>query len=220
MSAPDPTVTLDELAELVRELTQQVRTLWQAVDDLREEIFAEFRHLRGEPLDTDESTAEPPYRLSSLPLDPCDPDFHQKVNTAQGAAAPTAATQPKSLEEFIGQLTSEPVAECVRSEGWQEDQPFPPGKVVEIDAELYDWLASSFAATGESAGCYILEDFEGCPHLLWSSDPQCFVRRLSVAEEETLTSLSDKTENSARSQPTRSGPESIPEPNETQGTLW
>src|SRR5262245_51114960 len=70
------------LATRLRELTQQIETLWHAVDDLREQIFAELRQWRGEPLDDQPSSAaRVPFQLTSMPLDPCDRDFHKKVNT-------------------------------------------------------------------------------------------------------------------------------------------
>lgn len=110
MNSPGSKTTMDDLAKLVREMTRQVESLWQAVDDLREEVFAEFQHLRGEPLDEEMPAASPPFQLTSMPQDPCDPEFHKKVNKVgveqsgtprSEPATPSDSTEPRKSQRGL-----------------------------------------------------------------------------------------------------------------------
>ncbi|MEX2186049.1 MAG: hypothetical protein WD875_04610 [Pirellulales bacterium] len=69
--------SVQDLASVVEKLNDEVETLRQAVDDLRAELIDELRKLRDAlPV----PASNPPYRLTSMPQDPCAEDFGERVN--------------------------------------------------------------------------------------------------------------------------------------------
>ncbi len=221
---PAVQTTLEDLAALVKTLTKQVETLWLAVDDLREEIFAEFQHLRGEPPDQeDEPAATPPFHLTSMPRDPCDPDFHKKVNTAGAGETRLLAAVPATLDQFLAQMIADPVSERVSSVEWNEDQQYPRGKVLEIDADIFDWFADCLVTVHQGADCFVLADGDGLHYALWTCGQQCFVRRFRTDDESTFSEFEhsenerSKSEDAAAENSVSEAPERT---GDSQGTLW
>lgn len=220
MNSDDSPKGSDDLAELVRQVSREVRTLWEAVDDLREEIFAEFESLRGAPLEDSAEEPARPFRLISMPLDPCASDFHKRVNAID---LTTAELEPATLPDFLRRLTQQPPKKRLSVENWVEDQDFDPDGTVEIDAEIFDWFAEYLVTVHREGDCYILDNGEGSHYLLWNRDACCFARRLSDEQEAQLFRLSgivcetpdtDKEcrENQRVDERSRSS--------EIQGTLW
>lgn len=189
MSSQGPEPTLRDLAELIRGLTKQVETLWLAVDDLREEIFAEFRHMRGEPLDDDRPAASPPLHVTSLPRDAGDPDFHRKINAVAQKPGEPERSQARTRDELLECFRKEPVAGSIQANNWDDDSDLPEGKVLAIDGDLFDWLASSMTTEVALESQCLMLDGDGRRILMWAADGECFARRMTLAEDREFEAL-------------------------------
>jgi hypothetical protein len=180
--------TASDLAAAVERLTDEVQVLRQAVDDLREELVWELRQLRSEA-----GPKPPPFHLTSMPLDPLAPDFHQRVNAidprtlAESPATP--AEPPDPLSSFIGQLMSEAPTEELAAEDWVEDQEFTPGEVVVIDPAMADWFEQYLVVVKRDAQWLLVDDGEGLFYLVWRRDEQCYLRLLTGEQQAELTHL-------------------------------
>ncbi len=75
------------LTEQVKNLTDHVQVLWTAIDDIRQEFEWAVRNdrMRG---------TEPPMHITSMPKDPCAPDFGERINRFTPANAPEAFAVP------------------------------------------------------------------------------------------------------------------------------
>jgi hypothetical protein len=70
------------LVGIVTDLTDEVNMLRDAVDDSRQEMESVMRLHRKPP--------PPPMHITSMPKDPLDPHFHEKVNRLKPTDLPTA----------------------------------------------------------------------------------------------------------------------------------
>lgn len=184
----------EEVEGLIGDLTKQVRMLRQAVEELREEVFAETPHRRQEPADAEPASAvTTPLRLKSMPLDPCDPEFGRKINAAdvaEVATMPPERPRAATLNEFVARLTSEPSADQIGFNEWADGRKVESGVVVEVDDELFDWFADNFDAEYEApGGAYILACDNGGQYVLWGNESDIFLRQLTEAEEREFAEL-------------------------------
>lgn len=85
-----PASFTDELAEVTRELRDQVRLLRQAVDELREEC--QWANRNSEPL-----MLPQPFRLTSMPLDPTSDDW--EINRLQPEDLPENKCSPQARHQ-------------------------------------------------------------------------------------------------------------------------
>lgn len=205
-----------ELAGLIEQLTQEVTTLRQAVDEMREELTWELRQLRE---GTPEWKAR--FRLTSMPADAALPDFHQRVNAVDSSvfAAPAG-----TLNDLVQGLTSEAAASRLAADDWAHDQDFTPGEVVEIDSPIMDWFSEYLVILKREAEWFLADDGQGWLFVLWSRDEQCYLRLLTNAQQEEICRLagiqpatfSEDRDASAHARVVAADPE----PATTQRSLW
>jgi hypothetical protein len=99
----------EELLDAVQALTDEVRVLRHAVDELREEIQYAVRNLIDMP-----EVMQHARPLTSMPIDPAAPDFAERVNRLTPAdlppEEPAAASHPDPLPPQAppGKLLTEP----------------------------------------------------------------------------------------------------------------
>ncbi len=96
---PAPTTDLDDNAELlgeVRRLQEEVRVVYDAIDELREAIDQITRGYRQ-----DDWRPVQPRQIVSLPLAPTDPEFARKINSIEPSTFP-----PDLPAEVVGILTT------------------------------------------------------------------------------------------------------------------
>lgn len=223
LNPSDQPPSADDIAGSIRELTQEIRRLWQVVDELRDEVFADAPHGGQEPVDAEATLAViPPLRLKSMPLDPCDPEFGRKINAADVAEKsamlperPRAAT----LNAFVARLTSESPAGQIGFNEWADGQKVESCVVVEVNDELFDWFADHFDAEYEApGGAYVLTGDDGRRYVIWCNDNEIFLRPLTEAEaaefEELLRIAEEKV---ARK---REQFRDLQTPQKQQGCLW
>lgn len=196
-------VTVDELANIVGELTDQLKVLVAAVDDLRCEVewwarnaAAETtwqpvtRALSGDAVTNDE------HRSAEESVEPSDSTPSANVPAVDGHATATAkeaattsacdsavsATALDRLAALEQALSSGPCCPWPETCEDSECPEFPVGTVVLADEDL--WLAML-----ELRPAHVLEydccceDGIGAPYLLaWQRDDGCFLRELSESE--------------------------------------
>jgi len=184
----------EEFESMFRDLTRQVRMLRQAVEELREEVFAESPHRWKEPIDAEQAPAvTPPLRLKSMPLNPCDPEFGRKINAvdvAEEPAMPPERPRAVSLAEFVARFTSESPASQIGLNDWADGQAVSSGVVVTVDEELYEWFAEHFEPEYEHPeGAYVLAGDNGGLYVLWGHESEIFLRQLTTAEAEEFDDL-------------------------------
>jgi hypothetical protein len=165
----------------ISRLVDEIHALRQAVDDLREELVWELRQLRAA-----NQEAKPPFRLTSMPLDPTAADFAQRVNAVDASVF----AAPDALAELMHRLTAEPPTAQLAAEDWIEDQEFTPGDVVEIEAAMRDWFAEYLVVVKREAEWFLADDGEGWLYLLWSRDNNCYLRLLTEGEQREVAQLS------------------------------
>jgi len=96
MAADRRDVSGDQVESMTAEvsrLADEVRVLRDAINDLREELQYAVRNNKPLP---------PPLHITSMPLDPTTPDFHQRVN-----AVPTE--QIKAMRRSLADESPSPV---------------------------------------------------------------------------------------------------------------
>jgi len=205
-----------ELAGLIEQLTQEVTTLRQAIDEMREELAWELRQLRE---GTPEWKAR--FRLTSMPTDAALPDFHKHVNTVDSSALTAPAG---TCEEFVQRLMREAATARLTTGDWVEDQDFTPGEVVEIDSPIMDWFSEYLVIVKREAEWFLADDGEGWFFVLWSRDEQCYLRLLTNAQQEELCRLAgiQPVTYSEDRDATAHAPVAVPdpEPTTTQRSLW
>jgi hypothetical protein len=204
-----------EHTDAIERLTEEIHTLRMAVDELREALVWELRQLR-------EAAPQWPARLqlTSMPADPTAPDFHRRVNAVDASVFAAPAT----FEELVQRLTSQAATAQLSAEGWVEDQEFPPGDVVGIDAAIRDWFGEYLVAVKDGPEWFLADDGEGWFYLLWSRNEQHFVLLLTdeQAQEVTrLTGLAPDQEYAEAGGPTHEPPpDSAFPPSPAQRSLW
>jgi len=213
----------EEVEGLIRDLTKQVRMLRQAVEELREEVFAESPHRQQEPADADPAPAvTTPLRLKSMPLDPCDPEFGRKINTvgvAEESEMPPERPRAATLNEFVARLTSEPSADQIGFYEWADGRKVESGVVVEVDDELFDWFADHFDAEYEApGGAYVLAGNNGGQYVLWGNGSDIFLRQLTEAEAGEFSELMRIAEEKAVRKREQFRNPQVPQ--KQQGCLW
>ena len=205
-----------ELVEVIEQLTEEVTTLRQAVDDLREELTWEIRQLRE---GTPEWKAR--FHLTSMPVDPTLPDFHRRVNAVDSSVFAVPTT---TLQDLMQQLTSEVSSSRLVADDWVEDQEFTSGEVVEIDAAIRDWFAEYLVIVKREADWFLADDGEGWFYVLWSRDERCYLRLLTDEEQHEFSRLTGiepeaNSANAAESlQEFATAPD--PPPAASQRSLW
>lgn len=231
-SRPAETNELDdgirELADCVGQLKDEVEVLWQAVDDLRETLSHDLRSLRDAlPV----PISEQPYRLDSMPADPCVDDFHDRVNAVDarvfaqsGGSIPAERVRPKTVEEFVQGLVQQRPTGQLDSADWAEEQEFTPGEVVAIEASIFDWFAENLVSVHYQDDWFIADDGLGTLFLLWTRPTGCFVRCLTDDEQQTFGELAEVPFDEKRSgnetpAPPPAGRMEEPQPT-SQQTLW
>ena len=152
----DDTNGLMEIVEqgtLLKELVNEVSMLRSAIDDIRTEIEWASRNLmQARP-------PEPPQRVTSMAIDPCDPAWAAKLNATNAADVPNDRTEPVLDPPMEHAMTSQdesvsesPVYCCAQPRlAWQDDPEAPSvvcqtcgyvvaeyGKVVDNRAEQPD----------------------------------------------------------------------------------
>lgn len=216
-------LSAEKLEGLIHDLTKQVRMLRQAVEELRDEVFAESLHRRQEPVNVETTpAATSPVLLKSMPLDPCDPEFGRKINAAdivEAVAIPPDRPRGTTLNEFVARLTREPPADQISYEEWTAGREVDSGKIVTVDDELFDWFADHFEAEYEApGGAYVLAGDNGGLYVIWSSDSDIFLRQLTEAEagefDELIRMAAEET---ALKRDQFRNPEA---PQKQQGCLW
>ncbi len=219
---------VQELFELAERLAGEMHVLRMAVDELREALTHELRTLRdalavpGSP---------PPYRLSSLPNDPCAANFHQQVNALDASVFDearefVAAERPPALSaaEFVGRLIQQPPTAQLAAEDWVEDQEFTPDEVVEVELSIHDWFAEYLVCVWQSEKWSVADDGLGSLFLLWTRDQRCFVRRLTEVQQQEFCALAGVFLNAETDEGEVAAPRDLrsrePENPASQQTLW
>ena len=121
---------LMEIAEqgtLLKELVGEIATLRSAIDDIRAEIEWASRNLMQA------RTAELPHRVTSMSVDPCDPEWAAKLNARNAADFPSDRTEPVLDPPMEHAMTSQnetvsesPVYCCAQPQlAWQDDPDAP-----------------------------------------------------------------------------------------------
>lgn len=222
MDASDTRTSVAELERQVRDLTHDVRRLRQDVDELREIVCAEAPHWQREPLDIETApAATPPLRLKSMPLDPCDPEFGQKINAVETSdeRPESTAPRPATLNEFVAWLKADPPADRITCDEWTEGRMVDSGVVLEVDDDLFDWFGDHFDVEYEAPDCsYVLAGDNGGEYVLWSTAGEVFLRQLTEEEAETFAELMRVAEEQAALKREQfRNPDS---PQKQQGCLW
>jgi hypothetical protein len=204
------------LAGVIDRLTDEINTLRVALDDLREELVWELRQLRE---GTPEWQAR--FKLTSMPLDPAAPDFHQRVNAVDAGVMMLPA---ENLSELVERLTRAAATSQLAANDWAEDQEFPPGETVEIEASILDWFNEYLVVVKRENEWFLADDGEGSFFLLWTRAERSFLRMLTDPEQEEVTRLSGlKPDEDYREQfattdePPAEAPQATPS---TQRCLW
>lgn len=86
------------LTDQVKQLTDQVQVLWNAIDDVRQEFEWAVRNDKM-------SSPRPVMHITSMPKDPCAPDFGARINkyTPQNAPEMFAVPPPVAEEQASGE---------------------------------------------------------------------------------------------------------------------
>lgn len=113
-SSSNGAAELDELTDAVVGLSEEVRVLRQAVDDLREEIQWAARNL----VDPDQGSLAN-RRIRTMPLDPCAADFAERVN----ATAPALLSLDTRCEESQHSSTGSSVERSIEQPAFCCEQP-------------------------------------------------------------------------------------------------
>jgi hypothetical protein len=87
---PESSSSTDELAEILRELRDEVRVLRQVVDELREEC--QWANRNSEPL-----PLPPRFHLTSMPLDPTSDDW--EINRLKPEDLPDSDCLPETRHQ-------------------------------------------------------------------------------------------------------------------------
>jgi hypothetical protein len=165
----------------IERLTDEVNTLRIAVDELREELVWELRQLRE---GTPEWKAR--FRLTSMPADPTAPDFAERVNAVDASVL----VPPQDLAGLVLRMTQAAATSRLAVVDWYEDYEFPLGEVFAIEAPILDWFAEYVVVVHREGDWFLCDDGEGSHYLLWTRGDECFVRRLTVEEEQSVTRVS------------------------------
>jgi len=204
------------LAEALERLTDEVTTMRQAIDDLREELAWEIRQLRE---GTPEWKAR--FHLTSMPVDATLPDFHRRVNAVDSSVFAVPAT---TLQDLMQRLTSEVSSSRLAADDWVEDQEFTPGEVVEIDAAIRDWFAEYLVIVKREADWFLADDGEGWFYVLWSRGERCYLRLLTDEELQDVCRLTGIEPETNSADAAESLPEFAaapdPPPAASQRSLW
>lgn len=204
------------LAEAMERLTDEVATLRQVIDDLREELTWEIRQLRE---GTPEWKAR--FHLTSMPADPTLPDFHQRVNAVDSSVF---AAPPANLRDLMQRLTSGASSSQLTADDWVEDQEFPAGEVVEIDATIRDWFAEYLVIVKREVDWFLADDGEGWFYLLWSRGERCYLRLLTDEEQHDVSRLTGIEPEANLASAVKSFQESaaapVQPPTASQRSLW
>lgn len=217
---------VQDLATIIERLRDEVEVLRQAVDDLRGELTHELRNLRDAlPI----PGPDPPYRLTSMPHDPCVEDFHERVNAFDGRVfeSPPAGSSeplPKTVGAFVERLVQQPATAQLVADDWMEDQEFTPGEVVAIAPPIFDWFAEYPVTALQDDDWFVVDDGLGSLFLLWTCDEACFVRRLTDEEQRAFCELTglvlDLAPDDDDVPPASNQASSAPAAPANQQTLW
>jgi hypothetical protein len=213
---PDQLDSSGELAELLKRLADEIEILRETVDELRDELTYELRKLR-------DVVSEPtrPFRLASLPRNPCAVDFHAQVNAVDRVPV---SDVPPSPAELLDRLMREPATVQLTADDWDQGHEFAPDEVVEIEGSIFDWFAENLEAVHQGPEHFVADDGQGGWFLLWCRDGRCCMRLLTAAHQAELNELAEPLSAS----PSRPGVESgdprpdatPPLPRSEQQTLW
>lgn len=184
---------VQDLAAIVERLRDEVETLRQAVDDLREEWTHELRQLRDAlPLPAE----PPPYRLDSMPQDPCAEDFEERINTFDAsvfeppeAEASPAAISPRTVDELVAPLLRPGAANIRTADDLGEDQDLPPGEVFVVDAWIDECVMAQLVTAWEADDWTIADDGLGSLYLVWWRDERTYVRRFTESQQQEFCRL-------------------------------
>ena len=182
---------LDDLAGLISDVTDQIKVLVSAVDDLRCEVEWWARNTIDQRdsqhnirTDLDDESA-PPYRAAGQPQERA-----ADAAAEQGAESSTFDSQERATEMRLA-LVERRLAAGRRGkwlDEWDaEDAPeLPVGKVIPVEEVLWGAILDFRPAHVVGRGC-CCEDGIGAPYLLaWQNEEGCFLRELSDEESYEL----------------------------------
>ena len=198
--------------EMVTELAHQVEILRETIDELRDELTYELRKLR-------DAVAEPikPFRLTSMPRDPCAPDFHARVNAVQPEQVVATSETPAQL---LNRLLRAVATRQLTADDWDSEQEFTPDETVEIDSESFDWFAENFAAVHQGPEHFVADDSSRGRYLVWCRDERCYVRLLTPKQQDLLEELAESELPASQKSNPPNGDSSTQPSRSTQQSLW
>lgn len=88
------TESADSIADSLDRLREELAVVRQVLDEIREELEWANRN-RGEP----DSTPMMPRRITSMPLDPCAPDWAERLNRFSAADLPIEPAEPSAKQQ-------------------------------------------------------------------------------------------------------------------------
>lgn len=206
-----------ELAELLQRLADEIEVLRETVDELRDELTYELRKLRDAVGD---AAPVRPYRLASLPRDPCAVDFHAQVNAVDRGPVAQVREAPAGL---LDRLMRGPATVQLTADDWDQGHEFPPDEVAEIEGAIIDWFAENLEAVHLGPEHFIADDGNGAWFLLWCRDGRCYLRLLTAPDQAELSKLTEFLPNTPPPPGVELGnprPAAMPAARTEQQTLW
>lgn len=177
-------VDRDDLADTVRDLHDEVQALRESVDELRESIVWELRQLLQANQDR-----LPPWRVTSLPVDPALEDFHHRVNRV--GSTPPAMLQDE-LTSWAEHLMQGEPSDWRQAQDWREGEEFSPDAIVQLDPSIYDWFVEYLVTIWESVNWRVLDGDEDLQYLVWANATGRFLRRLTARQLGDFLELAKK----------------------------
>jgi hypothetical protein len=173
---------LDDLLEAIESITDEIKVLVSAVDDLRCEIEWQARNGSNEESPTDSASAE------------ADDEIDEEEEPAGEMAPPelpddsllSAAGRLRAYEQALTQGRR-----SAWSDDWATEDDFesPAGRLVPVDADLWAAVLDVRPAHVIGEGCECEEGI-GAPYLLaWRDSDEFLLRELTEEEARTLQAL-------------------------------
>lgn len=148
-----PLLDTSDIAESVDRLCEQVQMVWKVLDEIRQDLQRATRNATELPSPSN----APPLRVTSMPIDPCDPHFGQKLNRVTAADI----AEKDTLRGARILVDGEQFDRALRSIG-VEQSTVQPGERVDLSA-----VELAAALEGVDQLVYCCES----PELQWSGEP-------------------------------------------------
>ncbi len=184
MTSPARRATLDDMLSAIEAVTEQIKVLVSAVDDLRCEVEWQSRNRQ-----TEEWTSTPAGSSRVRPPDTSDQPIGQSVAEAEDDSLLSAAGRLQAYEKLLGRAPR-----GLWLDQWNEAEELdmleiPVGRVFSVSSDMWQAILDVRPAHVIGTGCDC-EPEMGEPYLLaWRTETECLLRELADEEARRLQEL-------------------------------